>query len=104
MLEAFKRVESLAGGNPAFRGTRGEFALVGQPDQKFKLIIDRMDPAATQREGHNVYMARGRVESAPQGWWRPGMGGTAKLEAGDRSLIWVLTHRTVRFLRQVFWL
>jgi hypothetical protein len=51
-----------------------------------------------------VYMARGRVESAPQGWWRPGMGGTAKLEAGDRSLIWVLTHRTVRFLRQVFWL
>jgi biotin carboxyl carrier protein len=85
-------------------GTRGEFALVGQPDQKFKLIIDRMDPAATQREGHNVYMARGRVESAPQGWWRPGMGGTAKLEAGDRSLIWVLTHRTVRFLRQVFWL
>ncbi len=85
-------------------GTRGQFALVGQPDQKFGLIIDRMDPAATQREGHNVYIARGRVESAPQGWWRPGMGGTAKLEAGDRSLIWVLTHRTVRFLRQVFWL
>jgi choline dehydrogenase len=27
MLEAFKRVESLAGGNPAFRGTRGEFAI-----------------------------------------------------------------------------
>jgi multidrug resistance efflux pump len=85
-------------------GTRGEFALVGQPDQKFTLVIDRMDPAATQRDSRNLYIARARVESAPQGWWRPGMGGTAKLEAGDRSLIWVLTHRTVRFLRQVFWL
>jgi len=85
-------------------GTRGEFALVGQPDQKFALVIDRMDPAATQRDNRNIYIARARVESAPQGWWRPGMGGTAKLEAGDRRLIWILTHRTVRFLRQVFWL
>lgn len=85
-------------------GTRGEFALVGQPDQKFKLVIDRMDPAATQRDGQNLYIARARVESPLQAWWRPGMGGTAKLEAGERRLIWVLTHRTVRFLRQVFWL
>ena len=85
-------------------GTRGEFALVGQPDQRFALVIDRIDPAATQREGRNVYLARGRVESPPQAWWRPGMGGNAKLEAGERRLIWVLTHRTVRFLRQVFWL
>ena len=85
-------------------GTRGEFALVGQPDQRFALVIDRIDPAATQREGRNVYLARGRVESPPQAWWRPGMGGNAKLEAGERRLIWVLTHRTVRFLRQVVWL
>lgn len=27
MLDAFKRVESLTGGNPAFRGTRGELAI-----------------------------------------------------------------------------
>jgi multidrug resistance efflux pump len=85
-------------------GTRGEFALVGQPDQKFTLVIDRVDPAATQRDSQNLYIARARVESPLQDWWRPGMGGTAKLEAGERPLIWVLTHRTVRFLRQVFWL
>jgi biotin carboxyl carrier protein len=85
-------------------GTRGEFALVGQPDQRFALVIDRMDPAATQREGRNVYLARGRVTSTPQAWWRPGMGGNAKLEVGVRRPIWVLTHRTLRFLRQVFWL
>lgn len=84
--------------------TRGEFALVGQPDQKFELVIDRIEPTATQREGRNLYIARGRIESQPQVWWRPGMGGAVKLEVGNRRLIWVLTHRTVRFLRQVFWL
>ncbi len=85
-------------------GTRGEFALVGRPDQHFSLVVDRIDPAATQREGRNVYLARGRIDAAEQVWWRPGMGGNAKLDASDRSLMWIMTHRTIRFLRQVFWL
>jgi hypothetical protein len=32
------------------------------------------------------------------------MGGSARLEAGERSIIWLLTYRTVRYLRQVFWI
>jgi hypothetical protein len=32
------------------------------------------------------------------------MGGAARLDAGERRLIWVLTERTVRFLRHTFWL
>jgi hypothetical protein len=32
------------------------------------------------------------------------MGGTARLEVGERTLIWVLTHRTVRTLREWFWI
>ena len=85
-------------------GSRGEFALVGRPDQKFDLVIDRVDPASVTREGRTVYLARAHADSPPQAWWRPGMGGTAKLEAGDRSLLWVMTHRTVRFLREFFWI
>ena len=85
-------------------GSRGEFALVGRPDQKFNLVIDRVDPASVTREGRTVYLARAHVEGSAQSWWRPGMGGTAKLEAGDRSLLWVMTHRTVRFLREFFWI
>lgn len=85
-------------------GSRGEFALVGRPDQKFNLVIDRVDPASITREGRTVYLARAHAEGPPQAWWRPGMGGTAKLEAGDRSLLWVMTHRTVRFLREFFWI
>jgi multidrug resistance efflux pump len=85
-------------------GTRGEFALVGRPDQKFNLVIDRVDPASVSREGRTVYLARAQAQGPAQAWWRPGMGGTAKLDAGDRSLLWVMTHRTVRFLREFFWI
>jgi len=85
-------------------GSRGEFALVGRPEQRFAIEIDRIDPASTLREGRNVYLARGRADAGMAPWWRPGMGGTARIDAGERPLIWVMTHRTVRFLREFFWL
>ena len=85
-------------------GTRGELALVGRPDLRFDIELERIDPASTLREGRSVYLARAKVLSPIPAWWRPGMGGSAKLSAGDRPLIWVLTHRTVRFLREFFWL
>lgn len=85
-------------------GTRGEFALVGRPDQRFPLVMTRLDPASTLREGRNVFLARAEIERDRPSWWRPGMGGTARLEVGERTLIWVLTHRTVRTLREWFWI
>ena len=85
-------------------GTRGEFALVGRPDQRFPLVMTRLDPASTLRDGRNVFLARAQLEQDSPSWWRPGMGGTARLEVGERPLIWVLTHRTVRTLREWFWL
>ncbi len=85
-------------------GSRGEFALVGRPEQRFAIEIDRIDPASNLREGKNIYLARARLQEGIAPWWRPGMGGTARIEAGERPLIWVMTHRTVRFLREFFWL
>lgn len=85
-------------------GSTGEFALVGRPDLKYSFVVDRIDPQSTQREARNVYLVRGRIEVGYQPWWRPGMGGSARIDVGDRSLLWVMTHRTIRFLRQVFWI
>ncbi len=85
-------------------GRRGELAFVGRPDLKVALVIERIEPMSTMKDGRNYFLARARVEGAFQSWWRPGMGGTAKLDAGERSLLWVLTHRTVRFLQRTFWL
>lgn len=85
-------------------GSRGEFALVGRPDQRLPLVMTRLDSASTLREGRNVFLARAEIEQDSPSWWRPGMGGTARLEVGERALIWVLTHRTVRTLREWFWI
>jgi GAF domain-containing protein len=85
-------------------GTRGEFALVGRPDQRFPIVMSRLDPASVLREGRNVFLARAEIQQESPNWWRPGMGGTARLEVGERPLIWVLTHRTVRTLREWFWI
>ena len=85
-------------------GMKGQFAFVGRPDLRYPLVIERIDPASTMREGKNVYLARGRIEASFQPWWRPGMGGSARLDAGERSVIWLLTYRSVRYLRQLFWI
>lgn len=85
-------------------GRRGELAFVGRPDLKVALVIERIEPVSTMKDGRNYFLARARVEGPVQSWWRPGMGGTVKLDAGERSLLWVLTHRTVRFLQRTFWL
>ncbi len=85
-------------------GSRAEFSLVGRPDQRWRIELSRIEPAAVQRDGRTVFLARARLLDAVAGDWRPGMGGTAKIDAGQRVLIWVLTHRTVRFLREFFWI
>jgi hypothetical protein len=85
-------------------GASGEFAFVGRPDLKYPLVVERIDPQATQREGRNIYLVRCTIGATYEPWWRPGMGGSARIDVGQRSLLWVMTHRTVRFLRQVFWI
>ena len=85
-------------------GTRGEFALVGRPEERYEITVSRIDPAAVNRDGKTFYLARAELQGQQRPDWRPGMGGNAKLQAGYSSLLWVLTHRTVRFLREFFWI
>ncbi len=85
-------------------GQAGEFALVGRPEERYQITVSRIDPAAVNRDGKTFYLARAELQGQQRPDWRPGMGGNAKLQAGYRSLIWVLTHRTVRFLREFFWI
>jgi hypothetical protein len=32
------------------------------------------------------------------------MSGVCKIHAGQRSLMWIITHRTIDFLRMFFWI
>lgn len=83
--------------------SRGEIAFVAQPKLKFPISVQRVEPAAQAKEGKNVFIVRAAFAGPIQSWWRPGMSGVCKLPVEKRTLLWILTHRTVEFLRLWLW-
>ena len=82
---------------------RGEIAFVSQPRLKFPVRILTVEPAAVPKAEGNVFLVRCAVDGSLQPWWRPGMSGLCKLNVEKRTLFWILTHRTVDFLRMKLW-
>jgi Barrel-sandwich domain of CusB or HlyD membrane-fusion/GAF domain len=82
---------------------RGEIAFVSQPKLKFPIRIVKLEPAAFPRTEGNVFLVRCEFEKGIEKWWRPGMSGLCKLGVEHRTLWWILTHRTVDFLRMKLW-
>jgi multidrug resistance efflux pump len=82
---------------------RGEIAFVSQPKLKFPVRIVKVEPAAFPRAQGNVFLVRCEFERGIEPWWRPGMSGLCKLNVERRPLLWILTHRTVDFLRMLLW-
>lgn len=81
----------------------GEIAFLTQPAFKFDIQGKTLEPAAVTREGGNVFLYRCDLAQPPAAWFRPGMQGIAKINVGPRRLIWILTHRTIDFLRLHLW-
>ena len=81
----------------------GEIAFVTQPKVKFPVTIETIEPAAVTKKDGSVFLVRLQPERGAENWWRPGMTGLCKLTAEKRSLFWILTHRTVDFLRMKLW-
>jgi multidrug resistance efflux pump len=83
----------------------GEVAFATLPGQRYAVAIDRLEPVARVKAEGNVFIVRAHF-AAPGAdpWWRPGMSGVAKIDAGRRPILWLLTHRLVDFLRLKLWL
>lgn len=81
----------------------GEIAFVSQPKLKYPIRIVAIEPAAVSKTAGNVFLVRCAFDGGPQPWWRPGMSGVCKLSVEKRTLFWILTHRTVDFLRLWLW-
>lgn len=84
-------------------GAVGEMAFRSRPDEKFEFGIIDLEPVATIDDEGTTFALRGDVAGGQQEWWRPGMSGVAKIDAGQRSILWIMFHRTVEFLRLFFW-
>ena len=84
-------------------GGSGEVAFASNPKLSFPVRIRQVDPIAESKQTGNIIIARCAVIGAPADWWRPGMSGVARLDIGQRRPGWILTRRTVDYLRLHFW-
>jgi hypothetical protein len=84
-------------------GRVGEIAFASRPDEKFPIVVERIEPLAIPEEGGSIFLVRCRITAEDNDWWRPGMSGLCKIESERRSYLWMLTHRTVDFLRMKLW-
>jgi multidrug resistance efflux pump len=84
---------------------KGEFALLSSPEDKYAFEIEKIIPMASvdSSEG-NIFVVKAKIVDGQLGWWRPGMSGVAKVDVGERNILWILTHKLSDFLRIYFWI
>lgn len=83
-------------------GQRGQLALAALPGQRFPFTVRLITPVTQAKEGRSVFRVEASLDGDTSGL-RPGMEGIGKVEAGQRNLFWIWTHRLVDHLRLVFW-
>lgn len=85
-------------------GDTGELALSAMPDDKLGIRIVRITPVSTSGEGRNTFRVEAQLlEQTPDLLLRPGMTGSGKVEVGQRTLLWIWTHRFFEWVRLQLW-
>jgi hypothetical protein len=83
----------------------GELKLLSRPEQYFPIKVTNIVPTAqVDGKNGNVFMIKAKILSPLESWWRPGMSGVAKINVGERRVIWIITHKSIDFIRMYFWL
>ncbi|EDY82484.1 GAF domain protein [Verrucomicrobiia bacterium DG1235] len=90
--------------NYLFQDQVGQMAFTSRPYDRYDVRLDQFEPVAIIEESGTYFRVRIHLVDAPDEWWRPGMSGVCKVDAGKRSVAWILMHRTVEFFRMLFWL
>jgi multidrug resistance efflux pump len=83
-------------------GQPGVLTLSGAPNQYMDFSVQQITPVSTAQEGRNYFRVEARLPDASEGV-RPGMEGVGKIDAGERTLIWIWTHNLVNWVRLTIW-
>lgn len=86
-------------------GSTGTLRLSGFPHRTFDVEVERVGGASRPQAGTNVFPveARVRLATGDDVMLLPGMEGVVKLDAGQRSLLWIWTHESLDWLRLQLW-
>jgi hypothetical protein len=83
-------------------GQSGTIAFAGVPWTPLRMILSKITPVTVAEEGRNSFRIEARL-TEPSPNLRPGMEGVAKIETGQRSMVWIWTRAVVEWLRLVAW-
>lgn len=83
-------------------GFPGRLAIAATPGETHGFRVSRILPMAVSGEGRNYFEVEAEFDTAGN-MLRPGMRGVAKIAAGERSVLWIATHRVFDWLRLVIW-
>lgn len=87
-------------------GQGGELVLTGAPGQRWHFKLKSVTPVSVVEEGRNYFRAEAQIAEleGQQGLkLKPNMEGVAKVVVGERSLLWVWTHRFTDWLSLALW-
>ncbi len=84
-------------------GQTGSLATASYPSDRIPISVVYIDPLAIVRHKQNVFRVRVVIRHPPA-WLRPGMQGTARINAGRRRYIWIWTRGLINWIRMKFWL
>jgi len=83
-------------------GQSGTVAFAGVPWTPLRMILSKITPVTVAEEGRNSFRIEARL-TEPGPHLRPGMEGVAKIETGQRSLVWIWMRAVIEWLRLVAW-
>lgn len=83
-------------------GQKGQLLLTALPERPFAVEVIAVTPVARVADGVNSFEVLAHLAD-PDERVRPAMEGTAKIEAGEASLLWIWTHSFFDWLRIRAW-
>ena len=83
-------------------GKSGQLIITALPQTSFAISLDNVVPVAISRETSNFFRVEASLKE-PSSLLRPGMRGIAKVDMGERSMLWILTHAAVDRIRLWLW-
>lgn len=84
-------------------GQGGELVLTGAPGERWHFKLKSVTPVSVVEEGRNYFRAEAELAGQEGVKLKPNMEGVAKVVVGERSLLWVWTHRFTDWVKLAFW-
>ncbi|MGB5324312.1 MAG: efflux RND transporter periplasmic adaptor subunit, partial [Pseudomonadales bacterium] len=83
-------------------GNQGRLIMAALPNKPLDVALDQFIPVAVAEDGRNFFRTEATI-SGDASDLRPGMRGVAKIQVGQRSLLWIWTHSVVDRVRLWAW-